>query len=204
MPFALVAALVGVSFGVLARPVMGPVAPIVMSVVLFAGAAQFGALAVLATGGGALPAIAAGILLNARFLPMGIALAPSLPGSRGRRAATGQAVVDASWALANQGDGRFDRHLLIGATIPQYPAWVLGTAVGVLVGDSIGDPAKFGLDAIYPAFFLALLVEELDSRTEVAVALGGAVVALALTPVAPAGVPVLAACLVALIGLRRG
>ena len=204
MPFALVAALVGVSFGVLARPVMGPVAPIVMSVVLFAGAAQFGALAVLATGGGALPAIAAGILLNARFLPMGIALAPSLPGSRARRAATGQAVVDASWALANQGDGRFDRHLLIGATIPQYPAWVLGTAVGVLVGDSIGDPAKFGLDAIYPAFFLALLVEELDSRTEVAVALGGAVVALALTPVAPAGVPVLAACLVALIGLRSG
>ena len=203
MPFALVAALVGVSFGVLARPVMGPVAPIVMSVVLFAGAAQFGALAVLATGGGALPAIAAGILLNARFLPMGIALAPSLPGSRARRAATGQAVVDASWALANQGDGRFDRHLLIGATIPQYPAWVLGTAVGVLVGDSIGDPAKFGLDAIYPAFFLALLVEELDSRTEVAVALGGAAVALALTPVAPAGVPVLAACLVALIGLRR-
>ena len=182
---------------------MGPVAPIVMSVVLFAGAAQFGALAVLATGGGALPAIAAGILLNARFLPMGIALAPSLPGSRARRAATGQAVVDASWALANQGDGRFDRHLLIGATIPQYPAWVLGTAVGVLVGDSIGDPAKFGLDAIYPAFFLALLVEELDSRTEAAVALGGAAVALALTPVAPAGVPVLAACLVALIGLRR-
>ena len=204
MPFALVAALVGVSFGVLARPVMGPVAPIVMSVVLFAGAAQFGALAVLATGGGALPAIAAGILLNARFLPMGIALAPSLPGSRARRAATGQAVVDASWALANLGDGRFDRHLLIGATIPQYPAWVLGTAVGVLVGDSIGDPAKFGLDAIYPAFFLALLVEELDRRTEVAVALAGAVVALALTPVAPAGVPVLAACLAALIGLRRG
>lgn len=204
MGFALVAALIGVSFGVLARPVMGPVAPIVMSLVLFAGSAQFGALAVLASGGGALPAIAAGILLNARFLPMGIALAPSLPGSPARRAATGQAVVDASWALANQGEGRFDRHLMIGATIPQYPAWVLGTALGVLVGDSIGDPAKLGLDALYPAFFLALLVDDLDSRTEVVVALGGGAVALALTPVAPAGVPVLAACLVALIGLRRG
>jgi 4-azaleucine resistance transporter AzlC len=204
MAFALVAALIGVSFGVLARPVMGPVAPIVMSLVLFAGSAQFGALAVLASGGGALPAIAAGILLNARFLPMGIALAPSLPGSRARRAATGQAVVDASWALANQGEGRFDRHLMIGATIPQYPAWVLGTALGVLVGDSIGDPAKLGLDALYPAFFLALLVDDLDSRTEAVVALGGGAVALALTPVAPAGVPVLAACLVALIGLRRG
>ena len=204
MAFALVAGLIGVSFGVLARPVMGPVAPIVMSVVLFAGSAQFGALAVLASGGGALPAIVAGILLNARFLPMGIAVAPSLPGSRARRAVTGQAVVDASWALANQGEGRFDRHLLIGATIPQYPAWVLGTALGVLVGESIGDPAKLGLDALYPAFFLALLVDDLDSRTEVAVALGGGAVALALTPVAPAGVPVLAACLVALIGLRRG
>ena len=115
MPFALVAALVGVSFGVLARPVMGPVAPIVMSVVLFAGAAQFGALAVLATGGGALPAIAAGILLNARFLPMGIALAPSLPGSRAggpprarpwwtRRGRSQIRATGASTATSDRGD----------------------------------------------------------------------------------------------------
>ena len=136
VPLGLAALLIGLSFGVLARPVMGPIAPIVMSMVLFAGSAQFGSLAVLAAGGGALPAIVAGLLLNARFLPMGIAVAPSLPGSATRRAVEGQAVVDASWALANQGDGRFDRHMLLGATLPQYPAWVGGTVLGVLLGDA--------------------------------------------------------------------
>jgi 4-azaleucine resistance transporter AzlC len=204
LPFGLVALVIGLSFGVLARPVMGPVAPIVMSLVLFAGSAQFGSLAVLAAGGGAVPAIVAGLLLNARFLPMGIAVAPSLPGSPARRAAEGQAVVDASWALANQGGGRFDRHMLLGATLPQYPAWVGGTAIGVLIGDAIGDPQRFGLDALFPAFFLALLVPELRTRTELGVALGGAAIAFALIPIVPAGVPILAACLVALLGLRRG
>jgi 4-azaleucine resistance transporter AzlC len=203
LPVALAALLIGISFGVLARPVMGPVAPIVMSTILFAGSAQFGSLAVLSAGGGAFPAIVAGILLNARFLPMGIAVAPSLPGSRTRRAVAGQAVVDASWALANRGDGSFDRHLLIGATLPQYVAWVLGTAIGVLVGDAIGDPDKLGLDALFPAFFLALLEPDLRSPMGRLVALGGAIVALALVPLTPPGVPVLAACLVALVGLRR-
>lgn len=195
--------LVGLSFGVLARPVMGTVAPIVMSAVVFAGASQFGALAVLAAGGGAVPAVLAGVLLNARFLPMGLALGPSLRGRTLRRAAEGQAVVDASWALANRGDGTFDRDLLLGATLPQYPLWILGTAVGTLAGDRLGDPDALGLDALFPAFFLALLVPELKDRRTVGVALVGAAVALALTPVAPAGVPVLAACLASLWGLRR-
>jgi len=198
-----VAFLVGLSFGVLARPEMGVVAPIVMSALVFAGAAQFGALAVLVAGGGAVPAVVAGVLLNARFLPMGLALGPSLPGRALRRALEGQAVVDASWALANRGDGTFDRYMLLGATLPQYPLWIIGTAVGTLAGDSIGDPEALGLDALFPAFFLALLVPELKDRRTVGVALASAAVALALTPVAPAGLPVLAACLPALWGLRR-
>jgi predicted branched-subunit amino acid permease len=203
LPLALAGLAVGISFGVLARPVMGPVAPIVMSAILFAGSAQFAALAVLASGGGALPAIVAGVLLNARFLPMGIALAPSLTGSPLRRAAEGQAVVDASWALANRGDGRFDRDLMLGATIPQYPGWVLGTAIGVALGDVIGDPKDYGLDALFPGFFLVLLVGEMRDRESVSVAIAAGALALALSPVAPAGIPVLAACLVALVGLRR-
>src|SRR5829696_1892185 len=80
VPFAIAAGLLAISFGVLARPVMGTVAPIVMSAVVFAGSSQFAALAVLAAGGGAGAAIVAGILLNARYGPMGIALAPSLQG----------------------------------------------------------------------------------------------------------------------------
>jgi predicted branched-subunit amino acid permease len=203
--FALAAFVLGVSFGVLAEPLMGPVAPIVMSAVLFSGAAQFGSTAVLAAGGDAITAIAAGAMLNARFLPMGVAAAPALRGSPLRRAIEGQAVVDASWALAVQHDGRFDREVLIGATIPQYPAWVAGTAIGVAGGGAIGDPAVLGLDAIFPAFFLGLLVAELGRpRARAAVLLGGAI-ALGLTPVLPPGLPVLlasAAALIALLGDR--
>jgi predicted branched-subunit amino acid permease len=200
--FALAAFVLGVSFGVLAEPIMGPVAPVVMSAVLFAGASQFGATAVLAAGGDALTAIAAGTMLNARFLPMGVAAATALRGSPVRRAIEGQAVVDASWALAVQGDGRFDRELMIGATVPQYPAWVGGTLIGVLGGGALGDPAALGLDAIFPAFFVGLLAAELSRPRALAAALLGGAIALALTPVLPPGLPVLLASAAALIGLR--
>lgn len=204
MPFAIAAGLVGISFGVLAEPVMGKVAPIVMSAIVFAGSAQFAAAAVLAAGGGAAAAIVAGILLNARYVPMGIALAPSLRGRTLRRAAHGQAMIDASWAMASLGGGRFDPSFMIGATLPSYPAWVLGTALGVFGGELIGDPETLGLDAVFPAFFLALLAggELRSGRRALAAALLGATIALVLFPFAPAGVPVIAASLAALLGLR--
>jgi 4-azaleucine resistance transporter AzlC len=202
LPFGIAALLLGISFGVLARPVMGSAAAIVMSAVVFAGAAQFAATAVLAAGGDAAAAVVAGILLNARFLPMGVALAAALPGGPLRRAVEGQAVNDASWAIAHQGAGRFDRDQLLGSTLPQYPGWVLGTAIGALGGDLIGDPERLGLDALFPAFFLALLVAEVGDRRTVAVALLGAAVALSLVPFVPAGVPIVAASVVALVGLR--
>jgi predicted branched-subunit amino acid permease len=150
------------------------------------------------------PAIVAAVLLIARFLPMGIAVAPSLKGGPLRRSLEGQAVVDASWALASRGGGRFDKEFMIGATAPQYAAWIGGTAVGVLTGDVVGDVERLGLDAIFPAFFLALLVDELRAggRT-VAVALIAAALSLALVPVVPPGVPVIAACAAALLGLRE-
>jgi 4-azaleucine resistance transporter AzlC len=199
--FGLAALILGVSFGVIAEPLMGSVAPVVMSAVLFSGAAQFGATAVLAAGGDAVTAIAAGTMLNARFLPMGVAAATALRGSPLRRAVEGQAVVDASWALAVQHDGGFDRELLIGATIPQYPAWVLGTVIGVLSGSALGDPDALGLDAIFPAFFLGLLAAELGRPRALPVALIGCAIALALTPVLPPGLPVLLASAASLIGL---
>jgi predicted branched-subunit amino acid permease len=201
--FGLAALVLGVSFGVLAEPLMGPVAPIVMSAVVFAGASQFGATAVLAAGGDAASAIATGTMLNARFLPMGVAAAPALRGRPLRRAAEGQALVDASWALAVRAEGGFDRELMLGATIPQYPAWVGGTVIGVLGGDALGDPMTLGLDAIFPAFFLGLLAAELGRPHAVAAALLGGAIALALTPVLPPGLPVLLASAAALIGRRR-
>jgi len=204
LPYAVAAGLVGISFGVVAEPVMGATAAIVMSAVIFAGAAQFAATAVLGAGGGAVAAIVAGILLNLRYGPMGIALAPSVRGHAVRRAAVGQAMIDASWAMANRGGGRFDPIFMIGATLPSYPIWVLATAIGALAGDVIGDPATFGLDALFPAFFLALLVEELKRPGAKGAAAIGAAVALILTPFTPPGVPILAATLGALTGVWSG
>lgn len=204
MPFVLATVALGISFGVLARSLgWGVAAPIVFSIVAFSGSAQFAVAALLGAGGAVVPAIVAALLLNARFLPMGVAIAPFLKGGPMRRALEGQAVVDASWALANHGGGRFDREFLIGATVPQFAAWVGGTALGVMAGDFIGDPERLGLDVIFPAYFLALLVGELHrGRRVVAVTLLAAALALALVPLAPPGVPVIAACAAVLIGLR--
>jgi 4-azaleucine resistance transporter AzlC len=191
----------GASFGVLAEPVMGATAAILMSIFVFAGAAQFGSVTVLAAGGGVASAVTAGLLINGRFLPMGLALAPALSGGPLRRAAEAQAMVDASWALANRGDGRFDRELMLGATIPQALCWWTGTALGALGGSLLGDPQTLGLDAMFPAFYLALLVGEMDLRSTFPSALLGAAIALALVPFAPPGIPVIAASVAALLGL---
>jgi branched chain amino acid efflux pump len=134
---------------------------------------------------------------------MGVALAPSLPGRWPWRAAQGQTVVDASWAIAARGDGTFDRWLLFGTTSVQYVTWSLGTIVGSLGGGALGDPDKLGLDAIYPAFFVALLVGEARTGRARGAAAIGALVALALVPIAPAGIPVLAASVGALLGLTQ-
>jgi 4-azaleucine resistance transporter AzlC len=204
VPFALVGFVLSLSFAVLARQAGFSVAQaIVTSVIVFAGSAQFAMLSVVAGGGGVPAALAASGLMNSRFLAMGIALAPSLPGGPVKRAAQGQTVVDASWALANRGDGTFDRWLLFGTTAPQYLTWTLGSAVGAVFGDALGDPDRLGLDAIYPTFFLALLIAEMRDRTTRWVAVSGGLLALVLVPVAPPGIPVLAASAVALVGLAR-
>ncbi|MBA2521958.1 MAG: AzlC family ABC transporter permease [Solirubrobacterales bacterium] len=205
MPLAVASFILSISFGVLAQPVMGTLAPIVMSAIVFAGSAQYGALAVLAAGGGVLPAVAAGVLLNARYVPMGLALAPSLEGGRWRRALIGQAMIDPSWALAARENGRFDWRFMLGATAPNYPTFVGGTAVGVLIGDLLGDPKNLGIDAMFPAFFLSLLLsgEVSAGRRALVAALLGATIALALIPFTPPGLPIVAACLAALVGLDR-
>lgn len=204
LPFAVAGGLLSLSFPVLASDVgFSPLASILMSAVVFAGSAQFTAVAILAQGGGPGAAILAGTLMNSRYLPMGVALGPSLPGGPFKRAVQGQAVVDPSWAIASRGDGTFDRWQLFGATIPQFCTWVGGTIVGVIIGDRIGDPEALGLDAIYPAFFLALLMVEARSGRSRGVAALGAAIALVLTPFAPAGLPVLLASLAALVGLWR-
>ena len=202
LPYAGAALLLSLSFGVVATDVgLTAVAAVVMSAVVFAGSAQFAAIGILGAGGGIGAAVAAATLMNSRFLPMGLALGPSLHGSRARRALEGQAVVDSSWVMAARGDGSFDRSYLFGHTAVQYVAWVAGSVLGVVVPSL--DARALGLDAVFPAFFLALLANEVKDPRRARVALGGAVLALALVPVAPPGVPVLVASTAALVGLRR-
>ena len=204
VPFAIAGFLVAMSFGILAREAgLSAAAAIVMSLIVFAGSAQFASVAIVAVGGGVPAAIGAGALMNSRFLMMGVALAPSLPGRWPWRAAQGQTVVDASWALAARGDGTFDRWLLFGSTASQYVTWATGTAVGALAGTALGDTDRFGVDAIFPAFFAGLLVSEARNGRARGAAAIGALVALVLVPIAPAGIPVLAASAGALLGLSQ-
>jgi 4-azaleucine resistance transporter AzlC len=203
LPLVLPTFAIGTSFGVLAEPAIGAVAAIVMSVVVFAGAAQFASVSILAAGGSLASAASAGLLINTRFLPMGLAVAPALRGGPPRRAVEAQTMVDASWAIANRGDGTFDRQLMMGATIPQAVGWWGGTIIGAVAGSLLGNPETLGLDALFPAFYLALLAEELRDRTSLASALLGAAIAIALVPFTPPGIPVVAASLAALLGLRR-
>jgi 4-azaleucine resistance transporter AzlC len=204
MPYAVAGCLLSVSFGVLARGAgMSAAEAIAMSTIVYAGSAQFAAVSIMAAGGSLGAAVGAAALMNSRFLPMGIALAPSLPGRAAARAAQGQTIVDSSWAMAARGDGTFDRWFLFGSTAPQYALWVAGTVAGALAGDVLGDTHRLGFDAIYPTFFLALLFAEFRRRQARGVAALGALIALALVPFTPPGVPILAASLAAFVGLRR-
>jgi 4-azaleucine resistance transporter AzlC len=195
----------GLSFGVLARTEgMGVLAPVVMSATTFAGSAQFAAVSILGSAGGAAAAIAAAVLLNARYGPMSIAAGPSFEGPRWRRFLQAQLIVDESWAFAARGEGRFDIPALLGAGLVLYPFWVASTAAGALIGDGLGDPNQLGLDAAFPALFFALLVTQIPNRRALAAALLGGAIALALIPVASPGVPIIVASVACLLGLRRG
>lgn len=202
LPFAAAAFLLAASFGAVARDVgFPPAAALAMSAVVHAGSGQFAALGVLAAGGGLPAAVGAAALMNGRFIPMGFALAPSLRGGRLRRVVEAQAVIDTSWALAARDDGTFDREFLLGCTAVQYAAWVAGTAAGAWA--PAFDPEALGLDAVLPAFFLALLIGQARTPVQRGVAVAGAAIALALVPAVPPGVPVLAAAAAAMAGLRR-
>ncbi|UPZ27149.1 AzlC family ABC transporter permease [Streptomyces sp. LRE541] len=195
-----------VTFGAFARSEgWGILAPVVCSLVVFSGSAQFALATALAGGGGVPTAIAAAALINGRFVPMGVAVARDLRGGRFRRALEGQAVVDGSWVAAHLGGGRFDRYKLFGATAVQWPAWVAGTALGVVVAPPESLVESLGLDVVFPAFFLLLLMDELrGSRAARTAAALGACLAAALVIWVPAGLALLGASAAALLGLRKG
>jgi 4-azaleucine resistance transporter AzlC len=203
-PIAVAAVTFGASFGVLAGSAgMDALAATVMSATTFAGSAQFAVASILGASGGIAAAVLAATLLNARYAPISVSVAPLFEGGRIRRLLESQLIVDESWAVSRRPDGRFDHKLLVGAGLVLYVSWVGGTALGAIGGEALGDPADLGLDAAFPALFLALLVPQVRTRRALAAALLGGAVALVLLPFTPAGVPIVAAAGACLIGWRR-
>jgi branched chain amino acid efflux pump len=202
VPFAVAGGLFSFTFGVTARPLIGDLPAIVMSAIVFAGASQFAALAVLTAGGGPITAVLVGALVNLRFVPMGISIAPFVRGRALGRATRSQAIADPSWVMARRPDGHYDIDFMTGATVVQYATWVAGTAIGVAVGPLLGDTRALGLDAVFPAFMLGLLASELRRPGARAVAAAGAAIAIVLTPVLPSGLPIVAATAATLAGVR--
>jgi 4-azaleucine resistance transporter AzlC len=203
LPLAPAPFLFGLSFGVLAKTAgIGIVAATVMSATAFAGSAQFAVATILDDGGTVLAAILAAVFLNARYIAIGVSVAAIVPGSRLARFVEAQLIVDESWALSGR-SGRFEWPILAGAGLLLYVLWVAATALGSLAGGALDDPDALGFDAAFAVLFLALAAPYLrDARALQAAALAAAIT-LVLLPVAPAGVPIVAASVACLLGLRR-
>jgi len=195
--------LFGLSFGVVAEAAgFGAVTAVVMSATTFAGAAQFAAVSVLDVGGTVAAAVMAAVLLNGRYVAISLTVASIFPGSRLRRLVESQAIVDESWALSGR-RGRFEWPILVGAGLLFYVLWIGSTALGTVVGGVFEDPNALGLDAAFAALFLALAVPYLRDRKGRQAAALAVAITLVLIPVAPAGVPLVAASAACLLGLRR-
>ena len=193
--------LYGVSFGALSVAAgLSVWATIALSALMFTGASQFAFVAVVGAGGGNGAAIATASLLGVRNGLYGLQLAPTLGASGLRRLAAAHLTIDESTAVSVSQPSPATRRLGFWATgVAVFICWNLATAVGALAGDALGDPRRYGLDAMAAAAFLALLWPRLSSRQPRAVAVAAAVVAAACVPSLPAGMPVLIAALVAVV-----
>jgi predicted branched-subunit amino acid permease len=175
---------------------------VVMSLVAFSGSAQFAF--VTAMSGGLAPAIGAASLINLRYIPMSASIAGALKGGVLRRSVEAQAVVDGSWAAAHRPDGTIDRELMIAATLAQWPAWVLGTALGALLLPSTSTVHAMGLDAVFPVFFGLLLLDVLRAQPSLRrlSTASACCTALALL-VVPVGVAMMVGCIPSILAARR-
>lgn len=194
-------AIVGASFGALTVSGGLPAwVPVVMSLLVFAGGSQFAAAAVLIAGGSPVAAVLAGLVLNARLLPYGFTVADvvgSQSGQPGRwwtRLLGAHLITDESVAFTmRHTDPRKRRAVFWTCGLGLFLCWNAAVALGVFAGSVMPNPDNFGLDAAFPAVLLALVLPSLTDRRTRNAALAGAAIAVAVTPVLPAGLPVLLA-----------
>jgi 4-azaleucine resistance transporter AzlC len=197
-------AIVGASFG--AITVSGglrPWVPIAMSVLVFAGGAQFAAAGVVLAGGGPAAAVLAGLVLNARLLPYGFTVADAIGDRWWTRLPGAHLIVDESLAFTLRQQGREQRRAAFwtcGLTL--FLCWNAAVVAGALAGAVMRNTGAFGLDAVFPTVLLALVLPSLTDRGARNAALLGAVIAVAATPFLPAGLPVLLALAGLVLAIR--
>ena len=185
---------IGLSYGAIAVASGFPLwVPAAQSVLVLAGASEFLFIGIVAAGGNPFAAALAGMLVNARHLPYGLAL-PEVTG-RGWRGLIGTHLMNDEsvvFALAQEDLPR-KRAAYWACGVGVLICWPGGAILGALIGSAVHDTNAFGLDAMFPAVILALIVKDLRDRMTLRAALAGAAIALAATPFLPAGLPVLLA-----------
>ncbi|PZF81697.1 AzlC family ABC transporter permease [Jiangella anatolica] len=197
-------AVVGLSFGAIAVGEGLPLwLPTLLSVVVFAGAAQFVFVGLIASGGNPVAAVLAGLLVNVRHVVFGFTVGDLL-GRGWRRLAGSHVMVDESVAFAlAQPDPARRRAAYWGCGVLLFGCWNLGVLAGASIGTVVGDPAALGLDAAFPAVLLALVLPALRDRTTALAAATGVAIALATAPFLQAGLPVLLALAGVVVALAR-
>jgi predicted branched-subunit amino acid permease len=164
-----------------------------MSLLMFTGASQFALVGVLGAGGSAAAGVVGALLLGSRNTLYAVRLAELLRFSGPRRIAAAHLTLDESTAMATSAPAGLERTAFWATGITIYVLWNVMTLVGAAGAAQLGDPGRFGLDAVAPAAFLALLAPRLREREALRIAVAGALLALAAVPFTPAGVPVLIA-----------
>lgn len=185
---------VGASFGALSSAAGVPWQMTVgLSLLVFAGAAQFLVVAIIAAGGSVFAAVGAALLINLRHVPFGLAIAPILGELRGpARYLAAHIMVDEAVAFSLvRGGGERSRSAYWMCGVLLWSFWQIGTVAGLLAGAAVPDTDAVGIDAAFPAALLALLLPTLRKADVRRVGLGAGAIALATTPFLPAGLPVL-------------
>ena len=198
-------AFVGLAFGAVTTGAGLPVwLPVVLSLTVFAGAAQFLFVGVVGAGGSPFAAAAAALLVNGRLLPLGLAVGDLLgPGWLHRLVGT-HLVTDESVAFTTtQQDRQHRRATFWTCGVALILCWNAGVVVGAVGGRLVPDTDALGLDAAFPAVILALVMPSLGDRATLRAALAGAVIAVAVAPWLPAGLPVLVALAGVLVALPK-
>ena len=198
--------LIGITFGVFADSTgLSLSKASALSLLTFTGASQFAAVSVVASGGTMVAAVGGAVLIGARNALYGPVIGPLLRGGRFRRAVGAHFVIDETTAVAStQEDADLARDAFWFTGLWLFVFWNLGTVLGVVLGGAFDDVDALGLDAAFPAAFVAMLAPHLRTSPGRVAAIGGGAITMVALPTTAAGVPMLLAVLAVLPGLWVG